>query len=343
VASNLAVGTYSANLVWSNLTDGTWQSRTFTLAVATADSPIAASGYNAGLIVPANATGGNTATYITATFGGFGFYSSGLDADNYSGGNSSPEGLPATGSFISLLDSVTTFQLGPYGQSTNVLLLSPNQGFASSGNLVLASPRAYSSLSILASSGYGYSGSAGQGTFVLHFTNGSASAPITYNAQDWYSPGTDVAITHFGRIYVGNYGIFYTDNPSGSDPNLYHTKVNLASLGLATQAISSITFTMPTDSDNKNEYTGIFAISGTAAVTVTPVAPMLGAKNQGHGTILLSWSAQAGLSYQVQYLTNLSSTNWQNLGSSLTASNSSLTTSDGITNSDRFYRVQVVP
>lgn len=342
VASNLNAGTYTAVLTWTNLTDGSWQTRDVTLTVANPAIAIPASGYNAGIIVPATATSGNTSDYMTATFGGaWGFYAAGLAAINYTGGNATLEGLPASGNFVSLLDGTTDFQLGPYGTATNVLLLSPHQGFANPGTLTLANPRAYTALAILASSGNGYSGSGGQGTFVLHFTNGSASSPIAFNAQDWYSPASDTALTHFGRIYTGNYGSFYTDNPSVSNPNLYQTTVNLASLGLSTQAISSIVFTMPADTGNQEEDTGIFAICGTPSLT--GAAPLLAAKNQTNSTVLLTWSAVTGLRYQLQCVTNLNSTNWVDIGGSIVATNSTLTAVDSPTNAQKFYRLQVLP
>jgi hypothetical protein len=62
------------------------------------------------------------------------------------------------------------------------------------------------------------------------------------------------------------------------------------------------------------------------------------------GSLQLSWTSVSGVAYQVQYSTDLSQTNWINLGSSITASASSTTTNDVIgSNSLRFYRVVVSP
>lgn len=60
----------------------------------------------------------------------------------------------------------------------------------------------------------------------------------------------------------------------------------------------------------------------------------------------LSWGAIAGLSYQVQYSTNLLQTNWINLGGPVIAATNSLTFSDtnALLNSPRrFYRLLVLP
>jgi hypothetical protein len=62
------------------------------------------------------------------------------------------------------------------------------------------------------------------------------------------------------------------------------------------------------------------------------------------GSVLLSWTAMAGVAYQVQYITNLTQTNWINLGGTITATNNPATTNDLIgTNSMRFYRVVASP
>jgi uncharacterized repeat protein (TIGR03803 family) len=58
-----------------------------------------------------------------------------------------------------------------------------------------------------------------------------------------------------------------------------------------------------------------------------------------NGTVTFSWNAVIGQTYQLQSVTNLASTNWLNLGSSILATSAVATTSDVITNSQRFYRL----
>jgi hypothetical protein len=56
----------------------------------------------------------------------------------------------------------------------------------------------------------------------------------------------------------------------------------------------------------------------------------------------LIWSTVAGWKYQVQYNSDLSSSNWINLSSPATATGTTLNTTDSITNSpQRFYRVMI--
>jgi subtilase family serine protease len=61
------------------------------------------------------------------------------------------------------------------------------------------------------------------------------------------------------------------------------------------------------------------------------------------GKITLKWNSVSGHAYQVQYISNVTKTNWANLGSAITASNSVATASDTLTNSPRFYRVILLP
>ena len=58
----------------------------------------------------------------------------------------------------------------------------------------------------------------------------------------------------------------------------------------------------------------------------------------------LTWSTEAGGTYQLQYTSDLSSGNWTNLGSAVTASGATLSTTDSLTNGpQRFYRLVLLP
>jgi len=53
---------------------------------------------------------------------------------------------------------------------------------------------------------------------------------------------------------------------------------------------------------------------------------------------------EAGGTYQLQYISNLSLSNWTSLGSPFTATGATLSTTDSVTNgSQRFYRLVVSP
>lgn len=74
-----------------------------------------------------------------------------------------------------------------------------------------------------------------------------------------------------------------------------------------------------------------------------PVPPLLQNLTQAGGATTFTWAAQAGQAYQVQYLADLSQTNWINLGSPLTTGNYTLTSFDPSANQQRFYRVLALP
>jgi uncharacterized repeat protein (TIGR03803 family) len=61
-------------------------------------------------------------------------------------------------------------------------------------------------------------------------------------------------------------------------------------------------------------------------------------------TLNLTWSTEAGGTYQLQYNSNLSSSNWINLGSPINATGATLNTTDTLTNGPhRFYRLVLSP
>ncbi|MGA2662936.1 MAG: hypothetical protein ABSH34_36110 [Verrucomicrobiota bacterium] len=58
----------------------------------------------------------------------------------------------------------------------------------------------------------------------------------------------------------------------------------------------------------------------------------------------LTWTREAGGTYQLQYTSDLSSGNWTDLGNAVTATGSTLTATDSVTNgARRFYRVVLSP
>ena len=79
-----------------------------------------------------------------------------------------------------------------------------------------------------------------------------------------------------------------------------------------------------------------------SAAFATP--PVFTSVNRTGNTLNLSWSALSGRTYQVQYLTNLAQSNWINLGGTVVATNSIVTTTDSPEpDHQRFYRVSLMP
>jgi hypothetical protein len=84
------------------------------------------------------------------------------------------------------------------------------------------------------------------------------------------------------------------------------------------------------------------AASAVAALTVGG-APVFQAVTLSGGAIALHWTATAGLTYQPQYKTDLTRTNWINLGAPITATNGAVSASDvAPADPQRFYRVMLL-
>jgi hypothetical protein len=78
-------------------------------------------------------------------------------------------------------------------------------------------------------------------------------------------------------------------------------------------------------------------------VSVEPIlAPQFLSASRAGGAFNFSWNALPGLSYQVQYKTNLLQTNWVNLGGVITPTNSLGSISDSSQDQRRFYRIVIV-
>ena len=72
--------------------------------------------------------------------------------------------------------------------------------------------------------------------------------------------------------------------------------------------------------------------------------PVFQSVTHANDQIQLTWSAAAGQTFHLQYNSDLTSTNWTNLGSPLTATNGTMSASDTPgPDQQRFYRVLLIP
>ena len=93
-------------------------------------------------------------------------------------------------------------------------------------------------------------------------------------------------------------------------------------------------------------FEGGYAQLGTVFRLSVPLPPVFKTPAKTGSTLTLVWSAVAGQTYQLQSNSDLSSTNWNNLGGAVlvTNGNGTMTASDPIgPGPQRFYRVVVVP
>ena len=74
------------------------------------------------------------------------------------------------------------------------------------------------------------------------------------------------------------------------------------------------------------------------------IVPEFQTVTQTNNTLSLTWSTEAGGKYQLQFNSDLSSTNWTSLGSPFTATGATCCTTDCVTNGpQRFYRLVLSP
>jgi len=84
--------------------------------------------------------------------------------------------------------------------------------------------------------------------------------------------------------------------------------------------------------------------AGTVFRLSVPMPAVLRSVTQKDGILTSTWSVAAGQGYQPQFCTDLSRTNWANLGPSITATNGTMNISDPIgPNPQRFYRLALLP
>jgi len=84
-------------------------------------------------------------------------------------------------------------------------------------------------------------------------------------------------------------------------------------------------------------------INGTLTV-IASSASVIQSVQQSGSSFTFTWSATSGQLYQIQTTTDLTQPNWTNLGGTLTATNSTMTTSESIgANMQQFYRVVLAP
>jgi hypothetical protein len=113
-----------------------------------------------------------------------------------------------------------------------------------------------------------------------------------------------------------NGGFIYTPNVGFSGLDVFTYRAND---GIATSAVATVSITV---SNRPFLITSVLVNSGLATVT---------------------WNSTPGLSYRVQYLSNLNSTNWTDVNPIVTATNISASVTNFVgSDPQRFYRVKVV-
>jgi uncharacterized repeat protein (TIGR03803 family) len=155
---------------------------------------------------------------------------------------------------------------------------------------------------------------------ILYGTTESGGA---YTNQSGSGYGTAFKLTTNGMLTtLVSFGGTNGANPQGglvqgADGNLYGTTVDGGASGDGT----------------------IFRLN----ITAPPPPSFLTVEKTG-ATLTLTWSATVGQIYQMLYKTNLNQINWNNLGSTIVATNAAMTTLDATgPDQQRFYRIELLP
>jgi uncharacterized repeat protein (TIGR03803 family) len=95
---------------------------------------------------------------------------------------------------------------------------------------------------------------------------------------------------------------------------------------------------------NDGNFYGTTSEGGAGTVFRLTIVPEFQAVTLTNSTLSLTWSTEAGGSYQLQWSADLSSSNWTNLRGPVTAAGATLLTTDSVTNAPRrFYRIVLSP
>jgi uncharacterized repeat protein (TIGR03803 family) len=233
----------------------------------------------------------------------------------------------------------TVFKMTPDGTLTNLYLFT---GFSDGGFI-------YAGL-VQGGDGYLYGGafnggSQGYGTLFKVSTNGSFTLLHTFTFFESGSPYGGLTEGSDGNFYgttfgaFAGYGTVFQLTPGGAFTNL--VSFNYANGdhpdGVLVQGPDG-NFYGTTSLGGANGLGTIFRLS-------VPMPAVFKAITLTNGTATLTWSAVVGQTYQPQYSTNLTQTNWNTLSKPIVASNGTMTTtdSDAAGSPQRFYRVILFP
>jgi hypothetical protein len=171
----------------------------------------------------------------------------------------------------------------------------------------------------------------------------------TIGGQNW---SLDVAAMDRGHLQVGFYTnatrfpFNYNNTPglnfsgNGRGDNTLAGWFNVLSVAYTNDTLISaaVDFVQYDSGDVKQKISGYVRFN--SSMPAGPALTTLGITTNG---IHFAWNGDPGQAYQLQYCTNLALTNWSDLGTSATATNTVVAASDSVdTTAPRFYRLKLV-
>jgi uncharacterized repeat protein (TIGR03803 family) len=190
-----------------------------------------------------------------------------------------------------------------------------------------------------------YGGTYGLGT-VFRIANGLLTTLVHFDGTNGARPVAGVVQTADGNIYgttsaggIGNNGVIFQLATNGT---------------LTTIALDGVQGANPNSGlvfgPGGNLYTmakngGLGGYGNIIRVDLAAVAPVFQGVSKSGNSVLMSWSGAAvNRSYQLQFKTNLTQPSWNNLGTAITATNTTMQSSDSPgADARRFYRLELLP
>jgi hypothetical protein len=157
------------------------------------------------------------------------------------------------------------------------------------------------------------------------------SVAVAQGVSLGWNPSTSTNVAGYAVHYGTESGVYTTRIDAGTNTS---ASISGLSGGMTYYFVVSAYDAQAVESNPSNE-----------AMFTVAAAPMVMQMVVGDGGVMtFNWSAVAGQSYQLQYKTDLNQTNWNNLGSVTTASNTLASAFDTIgPDNQRFYRLMAVP
>jgi hypothetical protein len=88
---------------------------------------------------------------------------------------------------------------------------------------------------------------------------------------------------------------------------------------------------------------GAVSAFATNNLFVPPISLLIQSVSRTGNAVTFTWNTIANQRYQVQFTRSLNPTNWTSLGGIITATNTTMTASDTMTNAQMFYRIKLLP
>jgi uncharacterized repeat protein (TIGR03803 family) len=192
-----------------------------------------------------------------------------------------------------------------------------------------------------------YGGTNGYGTVFRMTTNGTLTPLVSFGGTNGANPQAALLLASDGNFYgttknggaYTNYGTMFKLTTNGTLTTLasFNGTNGAHPLGLVQTLDGS--FYGTTANGGTNDDGTIFRLN----ITASPPPSFLTVGETG-ATLTLTWSATVGETYQMWYKTNLNQINWNNLGSTIIATNAVMTTLDATgPDQQRFYRIELLP